>query len=129
MILAPLSTFTIEQNEAIYFTGGFNCSGTPTTTITGLQSTSLDGSGTISLHAGIPNVPIMESFTRNVIFATGTDNQYRVISTESVTSCPGTGFALSSFTATGVVEHLRMYRITQQPLPSKFSLCTDLFVL
>ena len=108
-----VKTFTIEPGEAIYFYGSFACPSTSHALV--VQSTSLDGEGTVFRHGDL-NISFtqMDSFTKSTIF--GDDQGIIFVPTDSTQSCPlQRPFSTVEHRDPGKV--IRMYRESKQPLP------------
>ena len=114
-----LNSFTIEQDEALYFFGSFSCS-TSNTNVTAALSTSLSGLDQPFYNFAIQqDVQHVESFTK--LFIVASEGTVGYLETDGATSCPNTaggGVTIENYPFP--VQAIRMYRDSQQPLPGKY---------
>ena len=112
--LSSLTTFTIEQGEALYFHGEYNCTN-PSQVVDAVLSTSLDGTTSTLYHFRLLSIQQIESFTKRIIFSAGSSIGYFQVTNEP---CPENGIGIQFLDIGTTVDLIRMYRSNKQPQPS-----------
>ncbi len=117
--LPTLVTFTIEQDESIYFLGQYRCTDQSTEEIRAILSTDLAGSAASIYNFKASSATLLESFTKTHIYVV--NNYILSVSTSGAFPvCPGTAAGVVARMLPDTIQLIRMYRSAKQPLPGLY---------